>query len=366
MTRIPQQLQQALSQFVFRFNAELHDYLKTKGTSVPQVNQATKALILQLDSSTSSGGKRVRPFLTMLGLGLWGDSKVTLESILKVQLAQELFQSFALLHDDIMDSALVRRGTPTIEAVNRLVFASVIENKELRERTALNTSLMAGDMAFAWAQELCMTYCLLKATPLVHQEWSDMVSEVLIGQNEDSFGLSLRSLADISEEEIYNMIDLKSGRYTIARPLVMGAVLGGASAQTRDAVFAAGQKLGIAFQLKDDLLGLYGEEGSVGKSTVSDITEGKRTLLVKRAFERSTPSDQQKMMAILGNKDANTWDIEWVKEQVELTGVRQETEIEVSRLVDEFLGFISIQPGGDTEAKQLLGELAYYIIERNK
>ncbi len=366
MTRIPQQLQQALSSFVHHFNARLHDYLETKRTSTAEINHATRSLIIQLDASTAVGGKRVRPFLTMLGYNIWGNDKVGLESILRVQLAQELFQSFALIHDDIMDNALVRRGTPTIEAYNRLEFASIIENKELRERTALNTSLMAGDMAFAWAQELCMAYCLGGVNPEVFQEWSDMVSEVLIGQNEDSFGLSLRSLADVSEEEIYNMIDLKSGRYTIARPLVMGAVLGGVNRETRDAVFAAGQKLGIAFQLKDDLLGLYGEEGEVGKSTVSDITEGKRTLLVKRTFERITPSDQQKMMAILGNKDANTWDIEWVKEQVELTGVRQETEAEVSRLVDEFLVFISVQSGNNIEAKQLLGELAYYIIERNK
>jgi geranylgeranyl diphosphate synthase type I len=270
------------------------------------VGDAAAALAAQVRQLVAAGGKRLRPAFTYWGHRATGAAHD--DRVLPVAAAVELLHTFCLVHDDVMDRSPQRRGLPTAH----VALARHHERTGLEGDGAwfgVSAALLAGDMAFVWADQL------LEAAGLpddvmarARRVFTTLRTEVVGGQALD---LQLAHAPDAGEPAARRVALLKSARYTVTRPLQLGAVLAhhplgsGAAGTPHPAVgrmlATYGDAVGLAFQLRDDILGLYGDPATTGKSRLDDLREGKHTVLVLRALDLATDDDRAVLAQALGD-----------------------------------------------------------------
>ncbi|GAA1482879.1 polyprenyl synthetase family protein [Gordonia sinesedis] len=272
-----------------------------------------------------SGGKRVRPMFayagwlcatTVPGTGTAAGAVVvptaaTAADALRVCAALELVQACALIHDDIIDHSDTRRGRPTVHRVFERRHAGAGWSGDSAEH-GVAAAVLAGDLALAWADDLVHGYSVAMAPdggtsraarPLptaAGDIWAAMRTEVLGGQFLDI--VNERS-GDESVESAYRVMEFKTAAYTVSRPLQLGAALAGASPHLLGTLGSVGHDLGVAFQLRDDLLGVFGDERRTGKPSGDDLVAGKRTALLAIGLARaaeSGPSAAAQLRGLVG------------------------------------------------------------------
>ncbi|MEX1177345.1 MAG: polyprenyl synthetase family protein [Nitriliruptor sp.] len=279
-----------------------------------------------------AGGKRVRPTLLLLGYAAGGGARRT--DVLGPALALELLHTCALLHDDVIDRAATRRGRPTVHhAVAEDHRQAGWGGDPLLYGEAV--AILLGDLAFVQADELFLG-ADVPTEPLLAglRRFTVLREEVMAGQYLDLHAATAR-LTD--RELALTVATLKSGRYSVARPLEIGALLAGAPDRLVAGLGAFGDPLGRAFQLRDDLLGVFGEEAVTGKSAASDLAEGKRTLLIAEAAARLEPPDRARLEAGLGDPNLGAEEARALRELLTTCGARAATEAEIARSTDEAL-----------------------------
>ena len=226
----------------------------------------------------SLGGKRIRPMLVLTAYSLFKDNA---DQIVKPALAVEVFHNFTLMHDDIMDEAPLRRGQKTVH-----------------ERWDSSTAILSGDVMLVRAYDL-----LLHTSPDLLPEtikcFNKCAAEVCEGQQID---MNFESRDDVHEEEYLEMIRLKTA-VLLGFSLEFGAILAGAGMEDRRALREFGTLAGIGFQLKDDLLDVYGDEAKVGKQVGGDIIANKKTYLLIKALEKSDSAQKKELESWLNKKD---------------------------------------------------------------
>jgi len=228
----------------------------------------------------SLGGKRIRPALVIMACDLFeGD----VASALKPAAAIEVFHNFTLLHDDIMDRSELRRGKPTVH----------IKYNE-------NVAILSGDVMSILASRL-MNQAPGVVLNLVHEVFTKTAMQVCEGQQMD---MNFEELLTVSEEDYLHMIELKTA-VLIAASLKIGAILGGSSQQDAEELYEFGRNLGLAFQLQDDLLDTYGEQALTGKKPGTDIVDNKKTFLMIRAMEISSPAQKEELTRWLNAKEVD-------------------------------------------------------------
>lgn len=228
-----------------------------------------------LEQLVKRGGKRIRGVFLATAFEACGDDDVA--AIMPALVALELLQAYLLIHDDWMDQDDVRRGGPTVHAALR---------STLPAREADVCAILAGDLAHALALESLCT-CRVPEVRLAQasRELGRMLHAVTIGQMLDVRGSAERREAASLRAAIDTVYDMKTGSYTARGPLVLGAALAGASDARVAELVAIARPLGILFQLRDDLLGVYGDPSITGKSDSTDLLRGKFTALVVEAAE---------------------------------------------------------------------------------
>jgi geranylgeranyl diphosphate synthase, type I len=246
------------------------------------------------------GGKRLRPAFVY-----WGHRATGAEhdgGLLYPAGAVELLHAFALVHDDVMDRSDRRRGRPAVHAA---LAAAHAEDGMVGDARwfGIGGAILAGDLAFVWSDRL------FHEAPLAHDAlerarrvFTDLRMEVMAGQYLD---LRLAGRAEATEADALRVALLKSGRYTVTRPLQVGAALGSREQDPRlaGALACYGDAIGIAFQLRDDVLGLFGDPAMTGKGALEDLREGKRTVLVLRAMDMAGPAARAELAATLGDPE---------------------------------------------------------------
>lgn len=308
-------------------------------------------IIDRLDTLVMSGGKRVRPAMAHWGfVGAGGDP--TDPAIANLGAALELLQAFALFHDDVMDDSPTRRGIPTAhtsEIARHLDGGWTGEGRRYGEAIAI----LAGDISLVLAD------VLLTDTPAaVRSLWDQLRVEVNLGQFLDVAGTVRGAVGEATANRI---IDYKTARYTIVRPLQMGAALAG-RADLSPALEAIGRPLGLAFQLQDDLLGALGEADVTGKPVGDDLREAKPTPLLARARSLASP-EQQAILDLVGG-ELNDQQVRAVQNALVETGAVAEMEAEVHSLTSETLEKIrATQLSAD--ASDHLTQLAVYLAGRS-
>ena len=263
----------------------------------------TKLLIKSMGDFSKRGGKRLRPILMIQGHNLF---KPENHKIIKASIAIELIHNFLLVHDDVMDRDQLRRGGLTINKLYSNYFQSSFNHKS-PAHLGDSTAITIGNIFFSLGNAIISNSSFpeknkCKALNAI----SEMITNVGIGQSYDIM-YSLKK--NLTEEEILIMYNLKTGVYSFSGPLILGAILAGARENSIKKIKAFAKPLGLAFQIKDDLLDLYGSESTLGKSVGSDFREGKKTLQLTIMLKRSQPKEKQVILNSLGNKKLNKRDI---------------------------------------------------------
>lgn len=304
-----------------------------------------------------AGGKRIRPAFVW-----WGYRATDADpnpAVITVGAAVELLHTFALIHDDIMDRAKTRRGATT----SHLAMAELHEAEGWvgdREWFGISSGIITGDLVSVWADQAFAQADLPAATLQAGFEvYNTMRAEVMAGQWLD---VRLAALPHASTAESEHVALLKSGRYSITRPLELGAALGECTDEAvLEALRTYGDHIGVAFQMRDDVLGIFGNKVKTGKSVGSDIREGKRTVLMLTALEQADPIQRAVLDRCLGNPDVTDGDLAAVREIVEATGARDLVELKIQRDLDIAL---AAAVNLDNPAQRVLEELADLSVNR--
>ncbi len=309
-----------------------------------------------------SGGKMIRGGLVRFthdmhrGLAL-GDA-------VAAGAAMELFQSAFLIHDDIMDRDLVRRGKPSVHAQYRSLCAA--EGLRDADRVGEALGICAGDIAIFLAFEILAS---LRSDPgtacRLLRLFSRELQYVGLAQMADVHnGASDRP---ISREETLAMYRYKTGRYTFSLPFAAGLVLAGAGEAAVDDFTRLGETLGLLFQIKDDELGIWGREAELGKPVGSDVAENKKTLYREILFRRAAGPARDRLAAVFGGPAPSAADLDFVREQLETSGVRGEVAALVDGLSAEAGRLITSLAAGKGEPwREMLEELLAFNLGRTK
>ncbi|MBK7402151.1 MAG: polyprenyl synthetase family protein [Myxococcales bacterium] len=346
-----------------RIDARLEEVLQAAQADAERAGPEPAAVVAALAALVRRGGKRLRPAL-LTAAYLAGGGPLTTQghwprAVTDAGAAFELLQAYFLVHDDWMDGDRERRGGPAVHAA--------LEARHASPHLGASLAVLAGDYASGLAHAVLAE---IDASPAVVVEatrlFCRMEQEVVLGQTLDLTlgdlrGTRLETGADAAAVD--RMHALKTGSYTVHGPLAIGAALALAPAPVRAALGAFGAPLGVAFQLRDDLLGTFGDPSDTGKPVGSDLRTGKRTALVASAFARASAKDRARLTQVLGQGDAlDPRDLAFAVELLERCGARADLEARIAALHDEAVA--ALAPLG-ADAALLVG-LAGAIARRSK
>lgn len=348
-----------LKNFKEKIDTHLHDYLSEKSTEADKVAPEAKELIDHVKNLTLRGGKRIRAAIFYYSY-LAHNGKDRDEAI-KASMGMEMSETYLLTHDDIIDDDSLRRGGITIHAdyekICRERFGSRIPPKHFGQSIAI----MAGDVACAFSNEIIAIakfkdYYKIRALVELNKIYTREV-----------FGETLDVLIEVKEDptrdDVTLIQSLKTAPYTFDSPMKLGAILAGANENQIRALEAYTDPLGMAYQIQDDILGMFGSEEKTGKPTISDLREGKITLLILDALKASTPKQAEIIKRSLGNKKVTHAHLEEVKKVVIETGaLRKSTQLAIKLATKghDALEKMKLRK----EGKDFLLGIAEYIVKR--
>lgn len=306
-------------------------------------------------SAFARGGKLIRGGLVYLGQELGG--ALPDPRTLRAAAAMELIQSGFLVHDDIMDRDRLRRGMPSIFWQYRESAAA--RGLEDSYHYGESMGICAGDCSFFLAFRLLGGEGM---DPALLSYCSREIYAVCLAQMQDVDYGAFPAIP--AEADILTLYTWKTGRYSFSLPLAAGAMLAGASADTVALLEKLGESLGVAFQMRDDELGIFGSEASLGKPIGSDIREGKKTFLIALAASRMSEADRLRLSSILGKPDASEAEMAEFRRLIEATGARDELAGRLEGLARESAGLIGALEA-PRAAKDVLKALLDFIASRS-
>ncbi|GAA3056957.1 polyprenyl synthetase family protein [Kitasatospora albolonga] len=254
-------------------------------------------LVRPLQDFLTAGGKRLRPLLAMLGWHAAGAPGGP-AAALHLAASLELFHAFCLIHDDVMDHSATRRNRPTVQALHS---SQHPPGTPAADRFGEGATILVGDLAMFWSQEL------------LHA----MRTELTLGQYLD---LTHGGSTDPSIDTAMTIVRYKTAKYTVERPLQLGAALAGADHALLRSLSDFAIPLGEAFQLRDDLLGVFGDPAVTGKRVIDDLREGKATVLIALTLQRATPTQATRLHLLPGRPDLTDAQAESARRIIAATG----------------------------------------------
>lgn len=328
----------------------------------PDVGRLTDAI-----RAAAMGGKRLRGQFCVWGARVAAEVSGTAGApstpgVWETATAIEMFHLAALIHDDIMDGSDARRGMPTVHrAFTDRHVAEHLSGDARAHGSAM--AILAGDLCLMWSDELLgdAVADLDRATrSVVRSMWSTMRDEAFAGQTLDMLAQTRET---ITRQRARTILHYKSAKYTISHPLRLGGALAGAPADLLARYDEIGVLAGEAFQLRDDVLGMFGDPAETGKPVIDDLREGKRTLLVALTQERADPAGRRLLSTSLGNPEVTDDDLLAVRELMAATGALAETEVRIDDLTaaaQEVIDRIEV----DESAREALRELVRQSVRR--
>ena len=347
-------------------SAFLRELFREKGAELEHVNSLGRDLGERLGRFAILG-KMLRGGLVSLGYAV-SPGRAAAEAaseeraaLTRAGAAMELLQSGLLVHDDIMDRDITRRGHPTIfyQYAERAEREGAQDSRHLGEALGI----CAGDVCFFLAFELLSRLpapdeVVRRAVALCGRE----LARVAVAQMQDvSWGSSADSPG---EEEVLRLYIYKTGRYTFSLPLALGGMLGQADERALDRLERLGECLGILFQIRDDELGLFGDPGELGKPVGSDVREGKKTLFYSYLRSRASADERKRLDSIFGNPQAGAAELEQVHRLLDRLGVRRSVRERSEAFLSEARALIAELPDPAGGERRVLSELLEYTLAR--
>jgi len=329
-------------------DAHLRAFFSARRAEMRSSAPEAELLVVGLEDLTMRGGaKRLRPAV-MVAAQRAIQPEARLSDVIAACAGLEVLQSYLLVHDDWMDGDLERRGGPSVHVMLR----KQVNQDHLGDALAI----LAGDLGNAYAWDLVIESAARAKNPsAVLSVFSRMQRDVVAGQ-----ALDLRASADVTR-----MQQLKTGSYTVDGPLALGATLAGASAAQLDGLARFGVPIGEAFQVRDDLLGTFGDSAVTGKPVGNDLRAGKRTAIVREAETSVTERERTALTNVFGRADASETEIRAAMAMLESSGVRSRVEIRLEGLLKSALDALEAAPIAPV-GRTLLAGLARKIARREQ
>lgn len=320
-----------------------NEYLNKVNETVANIQYPSKPseLYAPIAYTMGLGGKRIRPSLVLMSCDAFGGN---FEDAVLPAVGLELYHNFTLLHDDVMDKADIRRGKPTVH----------IKWNE-------NAAILSGDAMLTMAtQYIAKTPARVMAQ--VMDLFNNTAMEIYEGQQYD---VDFEQRLDVKEEEYIHMIKLKTS-VLLGCACKMGAIIGGADEKKADAIYRFGELIGLAFQLQDDLLDVYGDEKTFGKAIGGDILNNKKTFMLIKALELSAGDDNKELMSWINaeNPDKKA-KIQAVTDIYTRTGVKEIAEKRISQYKEEAVAILE-KINLNIEAKQVFLAFVDMLMNRKK
>jgi geranylgeranyl diphosphate synthase type I len=352
-----------LDRLRYAFAEALDGFLADQERALTAMDIALGPVVDEL-RELARGGKRLRPSFAYWG---WrGAAEGAVEpaedekAVLSAVAALELVHASALVHDDVMDGARTRRGRPA----SHVGFATLHRDADLDGSPAgfgVGAAILVGDLALVWSDELLHRSGLSPAAlARARTVWDTMRTEVTAGQYLDL----LRAAGGLpGPQGALTVARYKSAGYTVQRPLQLGAAIAGAGPRVAEAYAAIGLPLGEAFQLRDDVLGVFGDPRVTGKSADDDVREGKQTLLVALAEQAADIEGRALLADVLGNRAADTAQVDALRELFRATGALDAVEERIAERTADARDAIAAAPIAE-DARQALDALAVAATSR--
>ncbi|MFO8053174.1 MAG: polyprenyl synthetase family protein [Candidatus Omnitrophota bacterium] len=248
-------------------------------------------------------GKRIRPILYIIGYKGYKNNTPT--GLYQSAVSIELLHNFMLIHDDIIDKSATRRGKPSMHAM----FDNYLKQDKKAKFNGSDLSIAVGDIVYALAIDAFLS---------INEDWQrkekalhNFIKAAIFTGSGEFIELvnGIKPLDKLRKSDIYKIYDYKTAFYTFSCPLSTGAILAGAKNSEIDKLNDYGKYLGRAFQIRDDILGIFGNEKNTGKSQTSDLQEAKKTLLIFYAYSRASKKDQDKIKKIFLKEKINKFDL---------------------------------------------------------
>jgi geranylgeranyl diphosphate synthase type I len=323
------------------------------------ISSESLSAIKYLEEYTLRKAKRLRAALVYYTYLMMGGKQR--KEAMRVSMFIEIIQSYLLMHDDVMDQDSLRRGGPTIhkiyEKVHKLKY-SFGDPKHFGESMAINL----GDIA-------CHLACKLLADSkfdAVHKvramsKFHEQIVTVGFGQMLDVIS-SVKN--DTSQEDVLRIHRYKTAAYTYETPISVGAILAGATDKHVKILNGYAVPAGIAFQIQDDILGMYGDESALGKSNISDLREGKHTLLITKAMEKANKKQVKVISQALGNPNITQQIADKVRQIIVETGSLDYSKQLAKEYVVKAQNALAAMPHWNGEGRKFLDGIAEYMIKR--
>lgn len=357
MTQEPAQSPLDIEDVRTRVDASVEEFLRSRGRQLSQISPALDEVTNALQEFMASG-KRIRPiFCWWAWRGCGGANE---DAALRAAASLEFIQACALIHDDMMDKSDTRRGQRSVH--RRFEYLHNTHNwfgpaQAFGEASAI----LAGDLALAWADQAYYESGFdLERLSRGKSVYDNMRTEVVAGQYLDVLQQAQRSH---DHAEILRVAQFKTAKYTIERPLHLGAVWADAPEPTVTALSDFGLPLGVAFQIRDDIMGVFGDPEQTGKPAGDDVREGKYTFLIDYAYAADNPSTNALLDRTLGNPDLTSSDVDEVRESIQGTGALERAEQEVEQHLTEALAALD-RADLDPQAAEVLAQLAQAAAHR--
>lgn len=299
---------------------ELDDFLSKTIEETKKVDKFSATALAHCKENLLAGGKRVRPVMMYYGyLAAGGENR---EEIIKTSMSVELIHFFLLMHDDIIDKDDVRHGRETIHSRYRKYSKKFFVGKDDAHFGA-SVGIVLGDMFYALGNRTLFNSSfnsdnIIKALDKLQK----VVGQTGIGEIED---VVMEYRGEASQEQILSMYENKTARYTFEGPLHLGAILAGADDVFCEKLSQFAIPLGVAFQIQDDIIGVFGDEKKTGKPVGSDVAEGKITLLTLKAYKKANKKQKKILDNLLGKEDLTVDELEDFQRVLVETGALDKT-----------------------------------------
>jgi geranylgeranyl diphosphate synthase type I len=341
-----------------RVDRELSRFLASQRAAMAGEDPGVDEVFAELDRVIGAGGKRLRPVFCCLGQ-LAAGAEIGQEAI-RAAAALELLHTFAIVHDDVMDRSPTRRGSAAswVHLAERHRDAGDVGDPAVY---GLAGAILVGDMALVLADRALLEsgFPRERLVP-AFRRYDRMRVDVVAGQFLD-VQAAHRGAAD--EAEARRIAVLKSGGYTVEAPVQIGAILGGAPVEVLACLSSYGVALGEAFQLRDDVLGVFGDPAVTGKDRDSDLREGKRTVLLAKAIAAAGPEERRFLEDRLGRPDLGAHEVSRARDLLERTGALDATLALIDELVARARRALDGAPLPE-RAATLLAEMAEVVAVR--
>jgi geranylgeranyl diphosphate synthase type I len=312
-----------------RVDSELTRYVRDLDR-LYSLNAISPILSRRIKEFITRKGKRIRPIL--FAIGYLGFAKKPASGLYRSALSIELLHDFMLVHDDIIDRSSTRRGKPSMHAM----FNKYLTGRKGIKFSGEDLAIVTGDVLYAMALHTFLSVreenpknkeaALKKLIESAFYTGCGEFIELLYGG---------KGIEEIKKDDIYKIYDLKTANYTFASPLTIGATLAGAKEKEIRRLFQYGIYLGRAFQIQDDILGIFSEEKEIGKSNLTDLQEAKKTLLIWYAYHNARAKDKAQIRAIMAKKKVRKTDLVRMRRIIAVSGSLDYAKKEIHALANE-------------------------------